>query len=138
MIWGGDAEGGGPYVYPDPANPRQRIGFEVELAQSLAEELGVKAQFMQGAWGDLPALLDTREIDVILNGYELTPTRVARCGRPAPITSFTSRSWRLGGGSIRDWSDLRPNAKGAGQRSACSRRRGRISIFKSDSQPTSI
>ena len=33
------------------------IGFEVELADALAEELGVKAQFFQGAWDDLPALL---------------------------------------------------------------------------------
>ena len=77
LIWGADAEGGGPYVYPDPANPRSMIGFEAELAASLAAELGVKAQFFQGMWHDLPALLGTGRIDVVLNGYELTPSRAA-------------------------------------------------------------
>jgi polar amino acid transport system substrate-binding protein len=23
LVWGADAEGGGPYVYPDPADPRK-------------------------------------------------------------------------------------------------------------------
>jgi polar amino acid transport system substrate-binding protein len=77
LIWGADAEGGGPYVYPDPANPRSMIGFEAELAASLAAELGAKAQFFQGPWHNLPALLGTGLIDVVLNGYELTPSRAA-------------------------------------------------------------
>lgn len=77
LIWGADAEGGGPYVYPDPANPRSMIGFEAELAALLAAELGVEAQFFQGMWHDLPALLGTGRIDVVLNGYELTPSRAA-------------------------------------------------------------
>ncbi len=113
LIWGGDAEGGGPYVYPDPANPRQRIGFEVELAQSLAEELGVKAEFFQCAWDDLPALLKTRAIDVVLNGYELTPTRAAhmRATSPYYVFRFTLMA-RRGGKAIHDWSDLHPTAGG--------------------------
>ena len=35
LVWGGDSEGGGPYVYPDPHNPRRMAGFEVELADML-------------------------------------------------------------------------------------------------------
>jgi polar amino acid transport system substrate-binding protein len=58
LIWGADAEGGGPYVYPDPANPRAMIGFEAELADALAGELGVTARFFQGPWHELPALLE--------------------------------------------------------------------------------
>jgi polar amino acid transport system substrate-binding protein len=72
LIWGGDQEGGGPYVYPDKNGVLR--GFEVELADMLAGELGVKAQFQQGDWMQLPLLLDGT-IDVVLNGYESTPDR---------------------------------------------------------------
>jgi polar amino acid transport system substrate-binding protein len=107
LIWGGDAEGGGPYVYPDPANPRGVTGFEVELAQALAAELGVRAEFFQAPWDDLPALLDTRQIDVVLNGYELTPTRAARmdCTSPYYIYRLTLLK-RKGDERIGDWPDL--------------------------------
>ena len=44
LLWGADAEGGAPYVYPDPQKPEQLIGFEYELAEALAAKLGVKAR----------------------------------------------------------------------------------------------
>jgi polar amino acid transport system substrate-binding protein len=84
LIWGADAEGGGPYVYPDPQNPRSMIGFEAELADAVAGRLGVKARFFQGPWHNLPALLGTTQIDVVLNGYELTPSRAARMDHTRP------------------------------------------------------
>jgi polar amino acid transport system substrate-binding protein len=84
LVWGADAEGGGPYVYPDPADPRKMTGFEVELADALAAELGAKAQFFQGGWHNLPALLDTGQIDIVLNGYELTGSRAARYDHTRP------------------------------------------------------
>src|SRR5580765_6717619 len=48
LVWGGDQEGGAPYVFPDPKDPERLLGFEVELADMLAAELGVKAKFQQG------------------------------------------------------------------------------------------
>ena len=36
LRWGADAEGGAPYVYPDPQQPERLIGFEYELAEALA------------------------------------------------------------------------------------------------------
>ena len=84
LIWGADAEGGGPYVYPDPADPDRMTGFEEELAEMLADQLGVRQQFFQGPWHDLPALLGTRQIDIVLNGYELTPARAGRMERTRP------------------------------------------------------
>ena len=65
LVWGADAEGGGPYVYADPGNLDQMIGFEAELANLLARELAVQSEFAQGAWDTLPALLKTGEIDVV-------------------------------------------------------------------------
>jgi len=77
LVWGADAEGGGPYVFPNPDDPQRMSGFEVELAELLAQQLGVKERFFQGPWQNLPALLNTRQIDVVLNGYELTPSRAS-------------------------------------------------------------
>ncbi|NUO49094.1 MAG: ABC transporter permease subunit [Polyangiaceae bacterium] len=77
LVWGGDQEGGGPYVYPRDDNPDQVTGFEVELAALIARELGVEAKFFQGNWDKLPDLARTGQIDVVLNGYELTPEREA-------------------------------------------------------------
>jgi len=36
LLWGADAEGGAPYVYPDPQQPEKLTGFECDLADALA------------------------------------------------------------------------------------------------------
>jgi len=83
LVWAADQEGGGPHVFPDPANPRQMTGFEFDLAALLAEELGVKPRFQQGQWDRLPLLLG-RTADCVINGIELTPERQRdnHCSRP--------------------------------------------------------
>jgi polar amino acid transport system substrate-binding protein len=70
LIWGADAEGGGPFVYPRDDDPSQFQGFEYEIAELLAKRLGVKAEFAQGQWNKLPELLERGDIDIVLNGYE--------------------------------------------------------------------
>ena len=84
LRWGGDQEGGGPYVYPRSDDPNQVTGFEVEIANRLAQQLNVKAQFVQSDWDQLPAMLETHKIDVILNGYELTTQRAAEMDSSIP------------------------------------------------------
>ncbi|MDX1963056.1 MAG: ABC transporter permease subunit, partial [Pirellulales bacterium] len=89
IVWGGDQEGGGPYVFPDEQG--KQIGFEVELAGLLAQEIGrqqqapreLRAVFQQGQWVNLPLMLNN-QIDLVLNGYELTPDRQRDylCSRP--------------------------------------------------------
>jgi polar amino acid transport system substrate-binding protein len=73
LLWGADAEGGAPYVYPDPQKPEQLVGFEHDLADAIAAKLGVKAQMVQNQWDQLVPALDRRNFDIILNGLELTP-----------------------------------------------------------------
>jgi len=73
LAWGGDAEGGAPYVYPNPDKPDEIVGFEVELADALAAKLGVKGKFVQNQWDQLIPALDRGGFDIILNGLELTP-----------------------------------------------------------------
>jgi polar amino acid transport system substrate-binding protein len=84
LIFGGDAEGGGPFVFPRQDDPTQMQGFEIELANLLAAKLGVKARFSQGQWGKLPDLLQRGDIDVVLNGYEWTPTLGQRYAASIP------------------------------------------------------
>ena len=31
LLWGSDAEGGAPYVFPDPKDPSKLIGFELDI-----------------------------------------------------------------------------------------------------------
>jgi len=107
LLWGADSEGGGPYVYPNPADPRQMTGFEAELAGLLAADLGVQARFVQGPWQNLPALLGTGQIDVVLNGYELTPARAGRMEHTRPYYIYQlALLGRRDNPRLTSWKDL--------------------------------
>ncbi|OWY73385.1 hypothetical protein B7486_03310 [cyanobacterium TDX16] len=84
LVWGADQEGGGPFVFPDPDNPDVLRGFEVDLAELLAAELGVRPKFYQADWTSLPEFLENGAIDVVLNGYEWTPGRAERMTSTRP------------------------------------------------------
>lgn len=75
LRWGGDLQGGEPYVFEDPNRPGEIRGFEVDIAQSLARRLGVRAKFQQTDWSTLVPALERGDFDIILNGLEDTPTR---------------------------------------------------------------
>src|SRR5262245_23820057 len=81
LKFGADKAGGAPYVFQDPANPQKLTGFEAEIAEALAAELSrslgrpVEAVHVQGDWEILPPLLEQGRMDLVLNGYELTPER---------------------------------------------------------------
>src|SRR5208283_2699733 len=88
LRWGADAEGGAPYVYPDPQKPEQLIGFEYELAEALAAKLGVKARMVQNQWDQLVPALDRGNFDIILNGLEMTPQNQQRIGMSLPYFAY--------------------------------------------------
>ncbi|MEI8347185.1 MAG: ABC transporter substrate-binding protein/permease, partial [Pseudomonadota bacterium] len=75
LRWGADAEGGAPYIFQDPQDPQKLIGFEVDLAQAIAQDLGMKAVFKQVAWDNLIPALNRNDIDMAMNGLEITPER---------------------------------------------------------------
>ncbi len=81
LRWGGDAEGGAPYQLRDPADPERVIGFEVELADLIAEQLSarlnskIRAEFVQYEWGSLPLGLEKNDFDLLISGYEVSPER---------------------------------------------------------------
>jgi polar amino acid transport system permease protein/polar amino acid transport system substrate-binding protein len=72
LKWGADAEGGAPYVFPDPQQPDHLIGFEVEIADALARKLGVRARMVQNQWDGLVPALQRGDFDIALNGLEIT------------------------------------------------------------------
>ena len=53
-------------------SPGHLIGFEVELAEALARELGVRAEFVQNDWSNLVPSLERGTFDVVMNGLEVT------------------------------------------------------------------
>src|SRR2546423_1747964 len=75
LRWGGDSEGGAPYVFQDPKNPREIIGFEVDLADALGGLLKRRAVFVQNQWDGLIPGLQRGNYDVVLNGLEITEDR---------------------------------------------------------------
>jgi polar amino acid transport system substrate-binding protein len=78
LRWGADAEGGGPYVFKDPKNPSRNIGFEVDLAAVLAKEMGRPIEFVQKDFKNLLLDLNRGDIDLAMNGLEVTPDRKAK------------------------------------------------------------
>lgn len=51
------------------------IGFEIDVATKVAEDMGVKVQFVPTAWsGIIPALI-AKKFDLIIGGMSITPQR---------------------------------------------------------------
>src|ERR1700752_2282445 len=82
LRWGGDASGGGPYIYEGADH--QLTGFEYELAEYLAAKLGVRAEFVQWEWEMLPQILTSGKIDVVLNGFEWSAERESQWSSTIP------------------------------------------------------
>ena len=91
LLWGADAEGGAPYVYPDPLRPDQLVGFEFELAEALAGKLGVKARMVQNQWDQLIPALERGNFDIVLNGLELTADNQQRIAMSQPYFVYAQQ-----------------------------------------------
>ena len=78
IVWAADAEGGAPYVFKDPQNPDQHIGFEVDIAAALSKELGRPIEFKQYEFNSLISGLERGDFDMAMNGLEITPDSKAK------------------------------------------------------------
>ena len=88
LRWGGDAEGGAPYVVADPADPSRVVGFDVEIAQLLAAGLGRTPRFIQAGFTSIDASVARGDFDVALSGIEDSPARRARLAVTIPYYEF--------------------------------------------------
>jgi polar amino acid transport system substrate-binding protein len=88
LRWGGDAEGGAPFVEADPADPQTLVGFDVEIADLIARELGRRATFVQVAFASLDQSAIRGDFDIGLSGIEDTPGRRAAVAASIPYYRF--------------------------------------------------
>ena len=88
LRWGGDAEGGAPYVEADPADPSRVVGFDVEVAQLLAAGLGRMARFIQVGFTSIDAAAARGDFDVALSGIEDSAARRSRLAVTIPYYEF--------------------------------------------------
>lgn len=88
LRWGGDAEGGAPFVEADPANPASVRGFDVEIAGMIAKGLGREPRFVQVAWASIEQSLVRGDFDVGMSGLEDRPELRARHAVSMPYYEF--------------------------------------------------
>ncbi len=88
LVYCGDQEGGGPYIYPKDDDPFTVVGCDVDLATDLARRLGVRARFQQGPWDKLPEMLHADKCDVVLNGYEWSAARAESLSATIPYYAY--------------------------------------------------
>jgi polar amino acid transport system substrate-binding protein len=88
LRWGGDAEGGAPFVEADPSDPARVVGFDVEVAQLLAEGLGRVPRFVQVGFTSLDAAAARGDFDIGLSGIEDSAARRARLAVTVPYYEF--------------------------------------------------
>lgn len=65
-----------PWTYHDESDAL--VGFDVEVAQNIAEKLGVTATFVEGEWDGLLAGMDAGRYDIMVNGVDITEDRAAK------------------------------------------------------------
>jgi len=75
LQWGSDFVSGAPYVFKDPANPNNLVGFEVEIAAAMANLMGITPKQVETDYGHLEQALLANQFDFAMNGWEITSDR---------------------------------------------------------------
>lgn len=73
-----------PYSYHDEDD--NLVGYDVEIAQAVADKLGVEAKFTETQWDGIVAGLDAEKYDVISNQVSITEEREAKYLFSTPYT----------------------------------------------------
>src|SRR6266851_2591367 len=88
LRWGGDAEGGAPFVEADPHDPSKVRGFDVEVAEEIAKGLGRRSEFVQVAFNEIDQSVERGDFDLGMSGVEDTPARRAARAATIPYYEF--------------------------------------------------
>ena len=62
----------------------QIIGIEPDLANALAETIGVRAEFVEKPFGELLAAVEAGEVDIVMSQVTMTPRRNTRVAFAGP------------------------------------------------------
>lgn len=113
LRWGGDSEGGFPYMFPDPKDPKKLIGFEVDIVDALAEEMGRKPVYVNNAWDNLIPGLDRNLYDIAINGLEVTPEHEEAINFSIPYyKTYLQLAVRRKDDSVKNLQDLKGKVAG--------------------------
>jgi polar amino acid transport system substrate-binding protein len=88
LRWGGDAEGGAPFVEADPSDPTKVRGFDVEIAEALAKGLGRTPRFVQVAYQTIDQSVARGDFDIGMSGVEDAPQRRKALALTLPYFEF--------------------------------------------------
>jgi polar amino acid transport system substrate-binding protein len=88
LRFGGDAEGGAPFMEADPDDPSRVVGFEVDVAALLASGLGRTPRFVQVGFVNLDPAVERGDFDIGLSGIEDNAARRARLSVTVPYYEF--------------------------------------------------
>jgi polar amino acid transport system substrate-binding protein len=104
LAFGADEEGGAPYFYRDASD--RRIGFEADLMDRIGRELHAEPVFRQVQWEYLLQVLSRGEVDVVVNGYELTAARTRDYLATRPYYVYQLQLMARRDGPVRSWADF--------------------------------
>jgi len=113
LVFGADEEGGAPYFYRSP-DGKERVGFEADLMTLIGRELRVEPVFHQVHWEYLLPVLGRGEVDVVVNGYELTEARARDYLATRPYYVYQLALMARRDGPIRSWADFELPRPGGG------------------------
>ena len=88
LRWGGDPEGGAPFVEADPNDPTRLVGFDVEVAELIARGLGRTPRFVFVTFSSIDQSVARGDFAIGLSGIEDTPARRAALAVTVPYYEF--------------------------------------------------
>jgi polar amino acid transport system substrate-binding protein len=69
LRWAADAESGAPNVFYEDGNLSNLVGFEKDVIEHIAKQLGRRTEFHQNDWDSLISGLQRNLYDVVINGF---------------------------------------------------------------------
>ena len=94
-----------PFTYHDSTG--KLVGFDVEIGEAVAKQLGVKAEFVEGKWDGLIAGLAADRYDTVINQVGITEERKARFDFSDPYIVSKAVLIVKNGSDIKDFTDLK-------------------------------
>lgn len=73
LRWAADSSSGVPGVYRDPNNINVLKGFEKEIIEAVAKDLGMKPVLVENEWSGLIPALDRNLYDAVINAMPMMP-----------------------------------------------------------------
>ncbi|WP_375004000.1 ABC transporter permease subunit [Gordonia sp. PS3] len=96
-----------PFSFHDPATGRLS-GYDVDVAETVAHQMGMRAEFVEAPWDSLFAALGADRFDVVANQVTITPERRAEYALSSPYAVGEGVVvTRADDSSIRSLNDLR-------------------------------